>query len=212
MSKLTPEIRKKLREVETINPQYDPRAFKAKLSQWQRLAGIKGIAKLALDTDGEREAYTARGKATDSVNLDATGLCPSENGTIDPRNAGSFSMADCARYREHYRGEAFGKSMIRAQHARELEYFRETVPYWPIDGRGKPLTGKSVPEADGYREFKCGFDTVTLRDLRKAHVGPETADLLQDMEEAEELERLRREQEAELAMLPKKLRKMYRMK
>ena len=186
MSKLTPEIRRKLREIETINPGYDPRAFKAKLSQWSRLAGIKGIAKLSLDTDGEREAYTARGKATDTVNLEATGLFPSENGTVDPRNAGSFSMSDCARYREHYRGEAFTKSMARARHARELATFREFIPYWPVDGRGKPLAGKPVSESDGYREFKCGFDTVTLRDLRKAYIGPETADLLQDMEEAEE--------------------------
>jgi len=212
MSKLTPEIRRKLREVETINPQYDPRAFKSKLSQWQRISGIKGIAKLSLDTESEREAYTARGKATDTVNTDATGLCPSENGTIDPRNAGSFSMADCARYRDHYRGAVFAKSMLRAQHSRELEKFREALPYWPIDGRGKPLAGKSVPEVDGYREFKCGFDTVTLRGLYKAHVGPTSADLIAEANAAEELARLRREQEAELAMLPKKLRRLYRIK
>jgi hypothetical protein len=101
--------------------------------------------------------------------------------------------------------------MLRAQHARELATFRELIPYWPIDGRGKPLAGKPVAERDGYREFKCGFDTVTLRGLYAAHVGPTSADLIAEGDKAEELERLRREQEEELALIPRKLRKMYRI-
>ena len=221
-----------------INPQFNEREYKAKLRQWQRIAGIAGVSPhLAVDsnrnvhgwdTSGGLSVRTAQGKETHTVNLDATGLPPAAERSVDFVAGGSESMGDCARYRSHLKGTAYAKSMSRAgwvavsrkangteyvsfewTESRKASEFVRMFPYWPCDGRGKPLKGKSTPTG---REFKIGFDTVLLSDLYRASVGESVADTIARETREEELARLERQQREERDMMPKKLRKLYGIK
>lgn len=218
-----------------INPQFNERDYKTKLRQLQRVAGIAGVSPhLAVDstrnvhgwdTSGGISIRTAQGKETHTVNMDLTGLPPATTRSVDFVAGGSESMGDCARYRDHLKGAAYAKSLARAgwhsvtRKVKGIEYvsfewtpsrkaseFLKMFPYWPVDGRGKPLTGK--PTATD-REFKIGFDTVMLSDLRRASMGESVADTIARETREEELARLERQQREERDMMPKKLRKLY---
>lgn len=221
-----------------INPQFSERDYKHRLRQWQRVAGISGVSPhLAVDssrnvhgwdTSGGLSLRTAQGKETHTVDLSRTGLPPAAERSVDFVVGGSESMGDCARYRNHLKGEAYAKSLARAgwhsvtrkfkgieyvsfewTEARKEREFLARHPYWPVDGRGKPLKGKATATD---REFKIGFDTVMLSDLCRASMGESVADTIARETREEELARLERQQREERDMMPKKLRKLYGIK
>jgi hypothetical protein len=100
-----------------------PDAIACKLRQYQRIAGIKGVAVLA------RTPVTAQGRTTHSIRLDACGLSPSDQIAAQaPEVGGKNDMVFVARYRGVYRGAEFAKSMARAEASRSRKSTRRTSP------------------------------------------------------------------------------------
>jgi hypothetical protein len=161
--------------IEHTNPQYDARAFRAKLRSAQRVAGIKGVATLdfRLDATGEVSARrTATGKQTQSVDLAHVGLQPSAQVTMAMDRPGSFDMSKTQRYALHYSGAQFAKSADREARKREREAFFAWFPYWPRredtgkPQRGTPLTINGIAE----RVFTlANGHEMMLSELREDH-------------------------------------------
>lgn len=199
-----------------LNPQFDARDARRRLAIECRAAGIRGVAPLA------RNAVTAHGKATRSVNLDATGMQPSANPHYaNLLDAGMFDVSRSARYTgEGYKGAEFADSAFRARLALGPVYpngcdmgprlfsvapiiphtwIRDVFPWMPTDKNGKLLTGKVDPKS-GERVFKVGFDTFTASYLYNAYATREGADKVAERKSREAmLAELRDEQDAEMA-------------
>jgi hypothetical protein len=135
-----------------------PDTLRCVLTQWQRIAGIRGVSPLAerYEADGIgckiRWRPTARGTSTRTTNPDKTGLPPSQHiASIDAAIPGAADMAYTARYRNEYRGKDFADAHKRAFDKRDRTWFTNAFPYWPLDRNGKPMAGR--PTRDGKDRF-----------------------------------------------------------
>lgn len=169
-------VKSLLKDQSFINPEHDARETKRRISEVCRVAGISGVAPLP------RYTYSARGKATHTVNLDATGLCPSAQATVDTERSGASDMSKAARYASHYVGDTFAESMKRARAASQHSplsgpWMVAQFPYWPTDKAGALMPSRV--RSSGERTFDHDGERFTLSYLYNAWSAAEGAEVVE---------------------------------
>lgn len=158
-----------------------------RLAQYVRLSGLLGVAALS-------RTVTARGTATRNVPDHLSGECPDERCNFVPDMPDALTQQElrhAERYRSAMKGAKFAESMLKSKRVRDNAFWRNALPYWPIDKAGRMMQGMIV---GGERLFDLGGNLVSLRTLHAAHVA---ADIATD----KDADNQRKSRAAELAAL-----------
>lgn len=186
--------------VEPTDPEsYARETTRHRLADYTRLAGLLGYVAMP------SRAYTVNaGRPTRNVPNNASGMPPATIGESLGRAIAEHMLLNdgelrhLRRYRYASKGSKFAESMEREQRERDLAYWREALPYWPLTKSGEFAVG--MP----YAGTVVFHDGTTLRERIKAwqetHSDEveESARKTARMRRDEEIRKLEEEQRAEM--------------